>query len=213
MELMAGEITRQGTLKRGLLIIASLGAIIWAAFIRANFHPSTGTEGLFAGDCKGRLVRLIMGVTMYSGDNDNSFPPYFTFESNHSRDQFVKVVSPYIPKENLVCKSDEEPTFERKYVAGMEGDPKVMSYVHCQSLKGVIPEYSIGRRALFEGEVEDLSLTTYLRDPIRGFGNIFVGNEKPELIGIQSPHSSGFNVGYLDGHVKYTSALEINSML
>jgi prepilin-type processing-associated H-X9-DG protein len=160
------------------------------------------------------MKQTLMSALIYSSDNDDGFPPFFTFESEKSRDSYLTVTFPYSKNKDIaVCPTDRYPDRELEFKPGMEGDPKIMSYVHSQSLKGLIPNYSSGNRLLAEKNIEHPADSPYLRDPIRGFGTFSPDSTGREVSGFLSPHRGVFTIGFLDGHVKGKSPLSVNSYL
>ena len=90
-----------------------------------------------------------------------------------------------------------------------------MSYVHCLSLRGLVPEYNLGKRVLMVSVLADTSKVAYLRDPIRGFGtsNMKGGESKSSAPSFLSPHGAHFSVSYLDGHVHSKNPVSESSEL
>jgi prepilin-type processing-associated H-X9-DG protein len=107
----------------------------------------------------------------------------------------------------LLCQQEQSNVKKDGTTPGQEGLPGVMDYVHCLSLRGVIPDFAKGNRFLEMKVVKDPATVTYLRDPIRGFGAITVGTDRVKQQGFFSPHPNGFNVGYLDSHAKYRTPI------
>ena len=170
----------------------------------------------YARNCLSNIKQIGLAAAMYGGDNDNLYPPYLTFESNQMRDQFVASITPYMGnnRELLTCNAEREPDKGLEFKPGMEGDPKVMSFVHPVALKGVIPGFSEGNRVISWKDVKtDSKNIVYLRDPIRGFGHWSRSDSDESGNSFKSPHGSTFRLGFLDGHAKIVSHLDINMEL
>ena len=110
-------------------------------------------------------------------------------------------------KEIFLCPQEQIST-KRKTVETtvQEGIAGKMDYVHCLSLRGVIPDFSSGKRLLKLTAVKNPESVPYMRDPIRGHGEAKGVNGKAIL----SPHGSGFVVSFIDGHVKFRDPIAMN---
>ena len=101
-----------------------------------------------------------------------------------------------------------------EFKPGMEGNPKVMSFVNPVALKGVIPEFSQGNRVINWKDIKtDSKNIVYFRDPIRGFGRWSRSDSNESGNSFKSPHGSAFRLGFLDSHAKIVSHLDINTEL
>jgi hypothetical protein len=146
-------------------------------------------------------------MAMYSSDNDDYFPPYYSFDGVEKQKAFMVANRPYLKNDELyICPVELGNISENKPSnPSTEGIPGKLDYVNCLSLKGVIPNYSTGKRLLSESSVNDPAKTPYMRDVIRGY-------ENKDGARFTSSHGSSFSVGYLDTHVK-KAKLEINRNL
>ena len=149
--------------------------------------------------CLSSVKHLSISVVMYESDNNEAMPPYFTFDGAEQTQKFIDVTLPYTRKKELyLCPSDNEGNRD-----GPEGLAGKISYVHCLSLKGVIPRFSEGNRLFLVSEINSNSGTTpFLRDPIRGFGTTNMKGGETSNPAFLSPHGAWFNIAYLDAHVK-----------
>ena len=160
--------------------------------------------------CLSNMKQSVLSAIMYGSDNEDSYPPFFTFESNKSRDDYLAVIFPYSKNKDIViCPADRFPDKGLEFMVGMEGDPKVMSYVHCLVLKGLIPNYSTGNRVLRDKDLAEPAVVPYLRDPIRGYGI----DKDGTTTGFLSPHGKMFCTGFIDGHAKFRGPVNINTDL
>lgn len=186
-----------------------MGAILYAGF---NGRPRS-RDGSMASNIS-NLKQLGTAIAIYESDNDEYLPPHYTFESDKERDSFIAGIQPYLKNlEMLKCSTDQFPDKGLEYQLGMEGDPSVMSFVHCQSLKGYIPGYVDGRRALLSSSVENPSKVSLMRDPIRGFGDVKVEESGKTIQAMWSPHQGLFPMLYFDFHAKSIRPLDINKDL
>ena len=165
--------------------------------------------------CLSNVKQIALGLHIYASDNDESLPMSYTFEGRSSVTKFIAALLPYVKAEKVfLCINDESPVKRDNYVLSAEGIPSVMSYVHCQSLQGVIPGYTKGRRSLnIARDIADPNLVPYLRDPIRGFGAAKDrrGNHYEGIF--WSPDDQGFAIAYLDGHATRKVPFDIGSDL
>ena len=195
----------------GVILLGVCGIACPSRFFDASYESNRQ----YGRNCLGNLKQISLAAAMYGSDNDDKFPPYFTFESDQARDRFIDGIMPYLRnKEILVCNADREPDKGLEFKPGMEGDPKVMSFVHPVSLKGSIAGYSDGKRKLaWKEDRADSKNIVYLRDPIRGFGPWSRSDSNESGNSFKSPHGSSFRLGFLDGHAKIVSHLDINTGL
>jgi hypothetical protein len=177
-----------------LFLILVVAAILFPAFVGGNV-PSPRRA------CLSRVKQLTMATIVYSTDDNDSFPPFYTFDGARATQKFIDVTMDYTKfKDYYLCPKDDEPSRPNQ-----EGIPRKMSYVHCLSLRGVIPEFSTGKRILNPNTVPNPAETTYLRDPIRGFGKSSSTND--HSLHFWSPHEATFVIGYVDGHAKFRTPI------
>ncbi len=204
---MRAKLNRDLATKVVVAAVAGIGLVMYWQVLsrpRGTRHPGDGS-------CISSIKQLGTSGAIYCADSDGVFPPYFTFESIQARDSFVKCLSPYVKDSKiLACPQDLTPKEVLMYKNGMEGSPGKMSFVHPQSLKGFIPSYSTGNRSLREADIEFPAKTSFLRDPIRGYGE---DNKPGDLFtGPLSPHGRMFFVSHFDTSAKGIR-LNINSDL
>ena len=174
-----------------LLVLGLCTGLIYPIFATATSgHPRS---------CLSQIKQLNLAAIMYQSDADDKSPPFFTFEGPEPTKKFIASMMPYCKNEQLfLCPKDNNQNSE--HAEGLAGK---MSYVHCLSLKGLIPGYSVGKRVLNAvSDIQDASKAPYLRDPIRGFGTSDAKGGETSQPAILSPHGAQFNFSYLDGHVK-----------
>ena len=177
-----------------LLVLGLCATVLYPVFATA---PTTGHPVR----CISKLKQLATAVVIYQSDADDRLPPYFTFDGDIATKGFIASTLPYIKdKSRYLCPQDKGDT--AKY---QEGLPGKMSFVHCHSTKGIIPDFNKGNRTVkVDGDLLNLATTAYIRDPIRR-------SKKEGNSEISSPHIDGFNISYLDTHVKLVKVLNINT--
>lgn len=162
-----------------------------------NYTPKTVSKQYV---CISDLKQITLAAIMYADDNNDSFPSHFTLDGHASGSQFMADVMPYCKNELLFhCPFDTNIYGDQLDIYGdrVDANEKIqsdMTYVHCTTLKRVIPNFDYGMRILKPSTIPNPENVSYLRDPIRG-----------TKLGIpQSIHGDdqGFNISYLDGHAK-----------
>ena len=169
----------------------------WCAVI---IYPifATGSGGHHR-SCMSNLKRQGTVIAIYQSDFDDKVPPFFTFCGSDQAKKFIAATIAYGKNEQIyLCPQDTKSGGEHS-----EGLKSKMSYVHCLSLRGAIPNYNLGNRSFALAlDSKDASTTPYLRDPIRGFGTSDVKYGESSDPAFLSPHGALFFVLYLDTHVK-----------
>ena len=169
--------------------------------------------------CISNLKQIDTAILIYASDHNDALPPFYTFEGADQGNRFKAVVSSYRKSSSLKhdyqfqCPSFEHPNDDSVRMPGPEGVLGSLSYVHCLSLRGIIPGFSTGSRILTLYGLSDPENIHYLRDPICGFGSAKDkdGTAYPGVL--YSPHGEGFNMANLDGHAKYKILTELNTDL
>lgn len=183
-------------------IFAILAAILFPVYTGNGHSPKTS--------CISNLKQLSLAVMIYTGDHDDSWPIDYSFDGPEKQTKFVDATLPYLKnKEIYLCPQEQRDIKDKGLTNGLEGISGTMDYVHCLSLRGLIPEFSTGKRVLVEKDVAEPAKTPYLRDPIRGYGTAKDNN----VVGFLSPHGGGFVTAYFDSHVRYIKSPNINSDL
>jgi hypothetical protein len=157
--------------------------------------------------CISNQKQIMTSLAIYGSDFDDFFPPCFSFDGIEKQKAFMIANRPYLPNDRMyLCPVELGNIADKKPSSpSAEGLPGKMEYVHCLSLKGVIPEFSTGKRLLSSSAVPEPAKTPYMRDIIRGY----------EGKGVQrftSSHGPSFGVSYIDTHVKNVK-LNINNDL
>ncbi len=185
-----------------------LKLILWMVFIfvvAAILFPVFAPEKPYSHpyQCLSNVKQLGTALAIYQSDFDDVLPPYYTFDGPESTGKFFDALNLYSKNEQMFkCPQDQS-----HLPSDQEGVGVKMSYVHCLSLKGVIPNFSDGKRLLnSEKDVVDLGVVPFLRDPIR------TSVERRDD-GLHSPHEDGFRVEYLDTHAKVIKHLDFNKEL
>ena len=195
------EIPVRTRIIEGVLVLGILG--LFAAFILPSYLENVRIP---YGNCISNLKQLGTTVAIYQSDNEDVYPPYFTFDGPEKTQKFIDVTVPYAKNTQLyLCNLDGD---SKK--TGLEGLPGKMSYVHSLFLEGVIPNFNKGSRGLSSRAktFPDTAKTPYLRDPIRGFGTSPGKDGSPAVTGFLSPHGGGFNIGFLDTHAKFKRPID-----
>jgi hypothetical protein len=151
------------------------------------------------------------GTLMYTSDNDDNLPIQYTFDGPEKANEFIDATFPYLKNyQILVCSMNAEALKAAMEPARLPGQKHFMSYVHCLSLKGFIPEFSTGKRVLTMPSAEDAAKVAYLREPIASYGNPAGDQPGPAFL---SAHQQFPIVSFLDGHVKSKDPLDLNKTL
>lgn len=191
------------------LVVTAIVVVVACTFI---IVPIFANEGWPASrvSCLSNLKRVGQATAIYSSDNNDTIPSHFSFDGPESHDKFVNEIMSYVKnKELFLCPKEQKDMKEKAQSPNLEGISGKIDYVHCLSLRGVIPEFSTGQRLLVLTKTDNPATTPYLRDPIRGYGIDKYTNVNSFL----SPHGSGFNTTFLDAHAKYVRNPSINSDL
>lgn len=181
-----------------LLVVTVISAVLYPVF----FQYGTSHRSM----CLSRIKQLTISAIMYTDDNNDCFPPQFTFDGPEQTQTFIDVMMNYTKnKDVFLCPQDTS------NLPNQEGLADKMTYVHSLALRGIIPEFSTGKRVLKLTEVEQVATVAYLRDPIRGFGIPEPMNSQPPQDGkahFFSPHGARFNLSYLDGHARARTPID-----
>ncbi len=184
----------------GLVMTAIIGIMLILVFSRSGYRPNRSI-------CLSRLKQLSTATLMYTDDNNDCYPPYFTFDGPETPQKLIDVTMDYTKNKDVyLCPLDDKTNQPNQ-----EGLADKMSYVHSLTLRGVIPEFSTGKRVLRQSDVEAAATTPFLRDPIRGYGLPESKNSQPPQDGkshFKSPHNFLFNLSFLDGHAKSKSTID-----
>lgn len=184
------------------------GILVFVAVVAAVLYPVFATPKLTGhrSPCISHLKQLGTVTAIYAADSDDLLPPFYSFDSAAAHMKFYDATMPYCKNPyTYLCPDEEDNRPKDDYVRSIEGIAGKFSYVHCLTLKGVIPKFSQGKRILnSEGSGHDPEKIAYMRDPMRGFGSI-KGSNNP---GFQSQHGSAFNVIFLDSHAKATIPMD-----
>lgn len=178
----------------GLTILTLFATCLWPIGYRHDKYTSKRTA------CLSNLKQLTRASIMYASDNNEVFPTNFTFDGQVHMRKYMATIKAYLGNENQYTKYIFHCPFDTtNWKPGDQLEtkstvPVEMTYVHCNVIKNVIPDFALGKRILKASSVQDPAKVSYLRDPIRGTQE-----------GIpQSLHGpkEGFNISYLDGHAK-----------
>ena len=195
-----------------------VGAIVIAVFTIAPAFRHEGYSA-FKLTCRSNMKQIATAALAYSADFDDKLPPVFTFDIPAGSSQkdvalhFEGLVDRYLkvpePKALWLCSKESD----TKIDPSQEGVPGVMSYVHCLSLRGIIPDYATGGRVIDLSAKADRANIAYMREPIRGMADHEDAAEVVHKNVLASAHGSGTTIAYLDGHVRYKTLIDINADL
>lgn len=194
---------------RKRLIAKSVGVILIFSIIAAILYPvfAQSRDGSPRSACISHLKQLSVAAILYTEDNNECYPPYYTFDGPGTTQKLIDVTMVYSKNQDVYhCPQDNS-----SIQPNQEGLTDKMSYVNSLALRGVIPEFSTGKRVLRQSDVEAGATTPFLRDPIRGYGLPESKNSQPPQDGkshFKSPHNFLFNLAYLDGHAKSRSTID-----
>ena len=160
--------------------------------------------------CHSNMKQVATGMIIYASDFDDTLPPYFTFDGTDSSEKFMSAILLYTKnKEIFLCADESKNVRDNGATNAQEGIVGKMDYVHSLTLRGAIPDYSLGGRQLKLTTLKDASLVPFMRDPIRGYGT----DSKTKELGFLSPHGAGFATSFLDGHAKIRKPPDTNKEL
>jgi prepilin-type processing-associated H-X9-DG protein len=150
--------------------------------------------------CQSNLKQLGIAISMYVTDHDSVFPKRENVDDWNRRGGWMVAVYPYVKNAQLyLCPSDEDPYAP----AGLTGAPVTrISYMSSS--------FAVSNPPKGEPEFESPSELMLLSEgntggeirqgDINGTGAPGTVNERIEL-----NHFEGFNILYVDGHVKWSS--------
>ena len=188
-----------------ILFTMAFAVGLWAIF--APVYTSQGQSGTKI-SCLSNIKQMSLATLIYASDNNDAAPSNYSFDGAASQILFTKAIFPYTKNKSLLLCAKEQKDMKGKTAPpGQEGIPGIMDFVHCLSLRGVIPDFSTGKRILKETSLKDPAKVPYLRDPIRGYG----AAKDNKVVGFLSPHGGGFNTAFFDGHAKYVRNPNINT--
>ena len=199
MQCRSVEKIKEYSVSRGGVFIKILVAVGLMALVGVLLFPIFAVPSSGHGrSCLSNLKQLAVGVAIYQSDADDNVPPYFTFDGPEKSKQFMSVIMEYAKNEQIfLCPQDT--TASQDHQEGLAGK---MSYVHCLSLRGRIPDFNKGKRMLkVTDSMPNLATTPLLRDPIRGFGTSDNKQGPTSTPAFLSPHGATFMISYLDTHV------------
>ena len=164
--------------------------------------------------CLSNLKQIDTAVLIYASDHNDALPPFYTFDGADTGSQFQKLIKPYSKSEYLlICPAFDHPNDNSMRTPGSEGILGTMSYVHSLSLRGIIPGFADGTRGLTLYGLNDPEHTAYMRDPVCGFGQAKDKDGNSFSGVLNSAHGGGFNIAFLDGHVRNKTPIDIHSEL
>ena len=95
--------------------------------------------------------------------------------------------------------------------SNLPGAKHLISYVHCSSIRGIIPNFDKGNRfVVLKMSEADLAKTAYFREPIRSYGNPDGDQPGPAYL---SAHKHYPGVAFLDGQVRPKDPINLNTQL
>ena len=192
------------------LLVALILIFFFVAFIVPVCNAARPVAASVA--CMSNMKNLGTAMAIYESDNNEAMPPYFTFDGAKLVEPFVSAMEPYfLNREFLLCRTDEEKVKQLGANLPVEGSPGKMSYVHCLSLRGLIPDFFQGKKVLKpEGLAVDFAKTSWLREPIRGFGDVSIPDGLTVKNTFLGPHGGFPAIAFLDSHVSARQPLDVN---
>ena len=185
--------------------VATIGVVLSIVLLIVLFPVYTDGRSMSPKSrCISNSKQVILSMIMYASDCDDLAPPDFTFDSAKNGERLMADLMPYCKQpEIFLCPQEIK---KKGGTINQEGIAGKIDYVHCLSLRGVIPDFSTGKRLLKLTSVKNPEVVPYMRDPIRGYGTSKGVSGKAIL----SPHGSGFVVSFIDGHVKFRDPIALN---
>jgi hypothetical protein len=180
----------------GLVLFALIVIALLFVFSRGGYRSPRAA-------CISRLKQLTTATLMYADDNNDCYPPYYTFDGPEATQKLIDVTLVYSKNKDIYLCPQDNDTIQ----PGQEGLEGKMTYVDSLTLRGIIPEFSTGKRVLRQSDVKDVAMTPFLRDPIRGYG-LAEPKSKEQKPQFMSPHGARFILSYLDGHAKAKSPID-----
>jgi hypothetical protein len=201
--------------KPGRLVVELFIGLLAVLVVLAIFYPAQygrDTKMMRYSSCHSSLKNVILGVQIYLSDNDDILPNHYTFDGQKQTDLFIEATQPYLKNyQTYICPENTEALKAAQTPTHRPGEKHAMSYVHCLSLKGLIPDFERGDRSLSVPSIEqELAKTPYMREPIISYGNPEGDQPGPAFL---SAHKRYPIIGYLDGHVNGKSPLDIATSL
>jgi hypothetical protein len=192
-----------GELFLSLVIVAIVGAVLYPAQTqdRRKDRPIM---------CLSQLKQLGTAIQMYEADHDGGLPIRFTFNGPKETDEFIDATQPYLRNyQTIICPADFDAWNAASSPQSHSEEKHLMSYVHCTSLKGLIPEYDQGNRFFCPSNSDiDLAKSAYMREPIVSFGNPEGDQPGPAYLSLHRKYPI---VSFLDGHVSGKTPLGLGT--
>jgi len=177
-----------------IAIIAILAAILFPVFARAREKAVQTT-------CLSNVKQLCLGTLMYAEDYDGRLPAVFWKEPDGTRHNWVDVVEPYL-KNNQIVKCPNWPEYTYSYALN-----KWFGYIQADGSGSLLHIWCpLGRitepaSTLLLGENES---TTGYPGPLKPMGGLYyLGPDYPKCY---ERHNGGVNMGFCDGHAKWSSS-------
>lgn len=180
-----------------ITIIAILAALLFPVFAKAREKARTAS-------CMSNLKQLGVAITMYVSDCDTVYPKYEEVDKWQPRGGWMLAIYSYVKNPQLyICPSDDDP-----YTNGLSG--AVVPQISYMGSQYSIASYAEPPVPKCETDLDPSSELMLLGEAnaggsirqgdINGTGIVGSVNERVEL-----NHNGGFNVLYVDGHVKWLS--------
>jgi prepilin-type processing-associated H-X9-DG protein len=170
----------------GMLCIGFLLAVLWP--VTTHDHGSSHSA------CLSRIKQLTTGTIIYSSDNNDLVPPFYTFDNQEQ--SFINATRDYVKSQDAYWCPEVK--------VDPRADMKAMQYAHSASLQKEISDYKTGGRTLRISPVNaNAAKVFYLRDII------ISSDDDQGATKYQSPHGTRFSVCYLDGHAKSIESLSV----
>lgn len=164
--------------------------------------------------CLSNIRQQVFALQIYAADSNDYLPPYYSFDGTTASESYMHTLEPYTkvrPGDQYsiyACPAIHFNLNQNPKIKPIETVSERFGYAHCESLKGIIPDFAKGKRSIDLGvTLDDPANIPYLRDVLAA------DTSKGTHQGILSPHIMSFNIGYLDGHAHRKKPIEINTDL
>ncbi len=177
-----------------IAIIAILAAILFPVFARAR-------EKAYQTSCLSNVKQLCLATLMYASDYDSRLPATLVREPDGTNIWWIDVLDPYIKNKAVVkCPNWPEYTFSYAFNSQfgyfLPGGAGSRTHIWCPL--GRITEPA---STLLLGECE--STTDYPGPLHPNAGFFYPGPDHPKCC---ERHNGGVNIGFCDGHAKWSSS-------
>lgn len=182
-----GEKKTLGCFARG--VIATMGGVVFLALLYPVFATAPG--GHAPTQCMSKLKQLASTQLIYSQDNNDCLPPFFSFEGQDARESFVAATYPY-SKNGLVyvCPFAPESKLESQFAK------PVLGYQHFP----LILRRQVSLGAINLSLIKEPAKDVWMHDSIV---KLEVKSDGEHVETHHGPGKSGFFVSFFDSHARW----------